>query len=146
LYWAVLTQALARHAQLTSYLLTPISTTLPHHTAHRDAVIASAVETICMAFAPWAFASATLKVRKDNLSQILREASDMGIMVAGQPGRFGWRWDGPERDRDRYKDAKRKVLVIMPAFVKVWGEDGVVIARSQGREGAEIVGGRIGEI
>jgi len=110
-------QALAHHSQLTLFLLDPLPTTLPQYAGHRDAIIATAVNTFCTAFAPWAAASSTTGARSENLIQILLEASDLGLMLCGQPSIFEWRW---KTNRDNRK------VTIAPAFVR---------AHSEGRTG-----------
>jgi len=124
-------QALAHHSQLTLFLLTPLSTTLPHFAKHRDASIASAVNTFCTAFAPWAAESSTTDTRNENLIQILLEASDLGLMLCGQPSIFEWRW---KTSGDTQK------ITIAPALVR---------AHSGGRIGTiertEIVRRRVGD-
>jgi hypothetical protein len=125
-------QALAHHSQLTSFLLTPLSTTLPQYAGHRDAIIATAVNTFCTAFAPWAAASSTTGARNENLIQILLEASDLGLMLCGQPSIFEWRWKTSQDTRK---------VTIAPAFVR---------AHSEGRTGTtamvELVETRVRDI
>jgi len=125
-------QALAHHSQLTSFLLTPLPTTLPQYAGHRDAIIATAVNTFCTAFAPWAAASSTTGARNENLIQILLEASDLGLMLCGQPSIFEWRWKTSQDTRK---------VTIAPAFVR---------AHSEGRTGTtamvELVETRVRDI
>jgi len=134
---AVFTQALTRHSQLSGYLLNPISVTLPHFAAERDETIASAVGAICTAFAPWANSSASTRVRMENLTQILREASDMGIMLCGQPNQFIWNWKLVRRDS--------RNIVILPTFLRLTVEDGSGSSSKQAKE-TELVVGKAGEI
>lgn len=125
-------QALAHHSQLTLFLLAPLPTTLPQYAGHRDAIIATAVNTFCTAFAPWAAASSTAGARSENLIQILLEASDLGLMLCRQPSIFEWRW---KTSRDTRK------VTIAPAFVR---------AHSEGRTGTtamvELVETRVRDI
>jgi hypothetical protein len=114
-YVLVFRQALARHSHLTMYLLSPVSTTLPHYAAQRDAVIASAVHDFCTAFAPWGTESSTFDTRAKNLSQILREGTDLGLQLYGQPSKFEWRWDHSSLDAQQ--------VIVVPAFIKIRDED-----------------------
>lgn len=69
----------------------------------------------------------------DNLTQIMREASDTGIMLYGQPDRLAWRW--------KLVGADSRKLVVAPAFVRVKVEEEGVSKR-RGEE-AQLVAGRI---
>lgn len=129
-------QALAFHGQLSSYLLSPVSATLPHYAAQRDAVIAFAAETISLAFAPWANNSTSIDVRIDNLSQILRQSSETGIMLCAQPDQFIWDWQVNRRDTRR--------LIVAPAFFRSRTNYGRGI--SQRPEHTELLASRMSDL
>jgi len=118
-------EATSRWRVLTAYLR-PETTTDHTYTQTRDAAIHTAASAFCNAFAPWTSAAGNNgNDRLQNLLEIMRSATDAGILVFAQPSEFEYRWTLPAEARSGRR------VVVTPAFVKVSDEYAKPLERSQ---------------
>ena len=120
-------QALSRWRVLSAYLR-PLARDDHAYLTARDAAISSTATALCIAFQPWATSADANAVRLGHLVNIMKSASDAGMLLFAQPASFRYRWK-PTGDRDR--DVKAGWVVVLPGFLKVAGEDGKELGRQQ---------------
>jgi hypothetical protein len=97
---------------LSSYLR-PNITDDPAYIRQRDAAIVASAQAFCDTFSPWASSSQSDATRTQNLIEIMRSASEAGILIFAQPSTFKYRWSLPSEARGK------RSTVVTPAFVKV---------------------------
>ena len=123
-------QALSRWRVLSAYLR-PTPRTDASYLSARDAIITQCADVFCGAFAPWAIGSRrdTYGPRHQNLIEVMKAASDTGILLFAQPSTFTYRWTAPSTGGTGRGAGAGGRIVVTPALVKVADENAVVLER-----------------
>lgn len=119
-------QAFSKWKELTAYF-TPEPFANPEDAANRDKAISSMVETFADAFFLWDSQPRDEAQARQHLTELLKNAANVAVMLFAQPSTFEFRWQQEAQDGTR-----KRSLVVVPAFVKVADERGHLLGRSQG--------------
>lgn len=108
---------------LTAYLFS----NYPEKTAHSaqvDAQIQDMAASFSSAFAPWKNSKYRSKDRVRNLSEIFKQATDLGMLLFSQPSAF--RFDWPTGDSRSTSE-----ITVLPGLVKETDEKGIRLRDAQ---------------
>jgi hypothetical protein len=83
----------------------------------RDAHITALADTICRTFEPWAMSRDNFASRRDNMINIMKAASETGVLLFSQPSTFRWRWNAPGSKNGRVR------VVLLPGLDKTRDEN-----------------------
>jgi len=120
--------ALSRWRELTAYLRPPP----PNDRAYlsqRDARISTIADALNTTFQPWAQPKQSPDVRRGHLLNIMKSASETGVLLFRQPSSFRYEWEVREGRSGGGGGGLR--IVVLPGFVKVRNESAKVLDRPQ---------------
>lgn len=109
-------QAYSRWRVLSSYLR-PKPAEDSSYTTTRDTHITAWADAICHAFDPWAMSRDNFTSRRDNMINIMKSASDTGVLLFSQPSTLKWCWSIPESKSGRVR------IVLLPGLEKTRDEN-----------------------
>ena len=117
-----LSQALSKWRALTAYLYSNSPDTA--YRARVDEQIQNMATSFSNAFAPWRNRKYRSKDRVRNLSEILKQAADLGIWLFSQPSafRFNWPTSTPRSASE---------ITVLPGLVKETDEKGIQLKDAQ---------------
>lgn len=118
-----MSQVLSTWRVLTAYL----RSSCPDNTAYSaqvDEQIQNMATSFSSAFAPWKNGKYRSKDRVRNLSEILKQAADLGIWLFSQPSAFRFDWP-------RGTPRSMKEMTVLPGLVKETDEKGIRLKDAQ---------------